>query len=83
MTSRSRKKFRVQISETKRVKITLPYFSILTAADLSQKHEFEQLFNFQGPVISECPIVCANEIGIVLLETQQADLPFYRESHLQ
>ena len=57
ITSRSRKKFPVRISETKRVKITLPRFSILTAADLSiKKNDFEQLFNFQGPVNSECTL---------------------------
>ena len=57
MTSRSRKKFPVQVSETKRVKITLPWFKSLTAADLSPKDDFDQLSNFQGPVISECTIV--------------------------
>ena len=41
------------MSEAKLVKITLPRFSFLTAADLTQKEDFEQLFNFQGPVISE------------------------------
>ena len=45
------------MSEAKLVKITLPSFSFLTAADLTQKEDFEQLFNFQGPVISECTIV--------------------------
>ena len=53
MTSRSRKKFPVQISETKLVKIPLPCFKSLTTADLSPKDDFDQLFNFQGPVISE------------------------------
>ena len=57
MTSRSRKKFPVRVSETKRVKITLPCFKSLTAVDLSTKDDFDQLFNFQGPVISECTIV--------------------------
>ena len=57
MTSRSRKKFPVRVSETKRVKITLPYFKSLTAVDLCPKDDFDQLFNFQGPVISECTIV--------------------------
>ena len=57
MTSRSRKKFPVRVSETKRVKITLPCFKSLTAADLSPKDDVDQLFNFQGPVISECTIV--------------------------
>ena len=56
MTSRSRNKFPVRVSETKRVKITLPCFKSLTAADLSPKDDFDQLFNFQGPVISECTI---------------------------
>ena len=42
---------------TKLVKITLPCFKSLTAADLSRKDDFHQLFNFQGPVISECTIV--------------------------
>ena len=37
MTSRSAKKFPVQIREAKRVKITLPRFSFLTAADFSKK----------------------------------------------
>ena len=48
------------MSETKGVKITLPRFSFLTAADLIPikiKEDFEQLFNFQRPVISECTIV--------------------------
>ena len=56
MTSRSRKKFPVRVSETERVKITLPCFKSLTAADLSPKDDFDQLFNFQGPVISQCTI---------------------------
>ena len=56
MTSWSRKKFPVRVSETKLVKITLPCFKSLTAADLSRKDDFDQLFNFQGPVISECTI---------------------------
>ena len=47
-------KFPVWIRETKRVKITLLRFSILTASDLSRKDDFEQLFNFEGPVVSEC-----------------------------
>ena len=51
------KKFPVRASETKRVKITLPCFKSLTAADLSPKNDFHQLFNIQGPVISECTIV--------------------------
>ena len=50
-------KFPVRVSETKLVKITLPCFKSLTAADLSPKDDFDQLFNFQGPVISECTIV--------------------------
>ena len=57
MTSRSRKKFPVRVSETKRVKITLPYFKSLTAVDLCPKDDFDQLFDFQGRVISECTIV--------------------------
>ena len=57
MTSRSRKKFPVRVSETKRLEITLACFKSLTAADLSPKDDFDQLFNFQGPVISECTIV--------------------------
>ena len=57
MTSRSRKKFPARVSELKRVKITLACFKSLTAADLSPKDNFDQLFNFQGPVISECTIV--------------------------
>ena len=57
MTSWSRKKFPVRVSETKLVKITLPCFKTLTAADLSPKDDFDQLFNFQGPVISECTII--------------------------
>ena len=57
MTSRSRKKFPVRVSETKRVKITPACFKSLTAPDLSPKDDFDQLFNFQGPVISECTIV--------------------------
>ena len=48
--------------ETKRVKITLPRFSNLTAADLSQKDNFELLFNLQGPVISECTIVTSFQV---------------------
>ena len=56
MTSRSRQKFPARLSETKRVKITIPHFSFLTAADLTPKEDFEQLFNFQGPVISECTL---------------------------
>ena len=55
-----RKKFPVRKSETKLVRIALPRFSILTAADLSLKDDFEQLFNFQGPVISECTIISVN-----------------------
>ena len=70
MTSRSRKKFPVRISETKRVIITLPRFSILTVADLSQKDNFEELFNFQGPVISECTIVWTPIRLIKLLVTE-------------
>ena len=54
MTSRSRQKFPAQMSETKRVNITLPRFCFLIAADLTPKESFEQLFDFQGPVISEC-----------------------------
>ena len=54
MTSRARKKFPMRVSETKQVKITLACFKSLTAANLSPKDEFDQLFNFQGPVISEC-----------------------------
>ena len=50
-------KFPVRVSETKLVKITLPCFKSLTAADLSPKDDFDQLFNFHGPVISECTIV--------------------------
>ena len=46
----------MRVSETKQVKITLACFKSLTAADLSPKDEFYQLFNFQGPVISECTI---------------------------
>ena len=57
MTSWSRKKFPVRVSKTKLVKITLPCLKSLTAADLSHKDDFDQLFNFQGPVISECTIV--------------------------
>ena len=57
MTSRSRKKFPVRVSKTKQVKITPACFKSLTAADLSPKDDFDQLFNFQGPVISECTIV--------------------------
>ena len=56
MTSWSPKKFPVRVSETKLVKFTLPCFKSLTAADLSRKDDFDQLFNFQGPVISECTI---------------------------
>ena len=57
MMSRSRKKLPVRESETKWVKITLPCFKSLTAADLRTKDDFDQLFNFQGPVLSECTIV--------------------------
>ena len=39
------------MSEAKRVKIILPRFSFLTAADLTPREDFEPLFNFQGPVI--------------------------------
>ena len=46
----------MRVSDTKLVKITLPCFKSLTAADLSRKDDFDQLFNFQGPVISECTI---------------------------
>ena len=62
MTSRSRKKFPVRVSETKRVKITPACFKSLTAADLSPKEDFDQLFNFQGPVISECTYSDAVEV---------------------
>ena len=54
MTSRSRQKFPERMSGAKRIKITLPSFSFLTASDLTQTEDFEQLFHFQGPVISEC-----------------------------
>ena len=64
MTSRSRKKFPVLVSETKRVKTTLPCFKSLTAADLSPKDNFDQLFNFQGPVISECTIVWFLKVSV-------------------
>ena len=37
--------------------MTRPCFRILTAADLSQQDNFEQLFSFQGPEISECTLV--------------------------
>ena len=47
----------VRVSETKQVKITQACFKSLTAADLSPKDDFDQLFNFQGPVISECTII--------------------------
>ena len=57
MTSWSCKKFPVRVSKTKLVKITLPCRKSLTAADLSPKDDFDQLFNFQGPVISEWTIV--------------------------
>ena len=67
MTSRSRQKFPAQMSETKRVSITLPSFCFLIPADLTPKEDFEQLYNFQGPVISECTIVldflCSN-VGV-------------------
>ena len=63
MTSWSRKKFPVRVSEAKLVKITLPCFKSLTAADLSPKDDFDQLFNFQGPVISECTIVVTKTVG--------------------
>ena len=48
MTSRSRKKFPVQVREAKRVKITLPRFSFLTAADFSKKRRFWAAFLFSG-----------------------------------
>ena len=54
------KKFPVLVSETKLVKVTLPCFKTLTAADLSPKDDFDQLFNFQGPVISECTIMLSS-----------------------
>ena len=57
MTSWSRKEFPVRVSETKLVKITFPCFKSLTAADLCRKDDFDLLFNFQGPVISECTIM--------------------------
>ena len=59
MTSRLRQKFPERMSEAKRVKITLPRFSFLAASGLTPKEDFEQLFNFQGPVISECTIIVA------------------------
>ena len=63
MTSRPRKKFPMRVNETKQVKITLACFKSLTDADLSLKDEFDQLFNFQGPVISECTIVHASSVN--------------------
>ena len=61
MTSRSRQKIPERMSEAKLVKITLSRFSFLTASDLIPKEDFEQLFNFQGPVISECTIVIIDQ----------------------
>ena len=60
MTSRSRQKFPAQMSETKRVNITLPSFCFLIPTDFTQK-KFEQLFNFQGPVITECTVVLPSD----------------------
>ena len=67
MTSWSLKKFPVRVSETKLVKITLPCFKSLTAADLSRRDDFDQLFNFQGPVISECTIVMIFQNSVMIL----------------
>ena len=69
MTSQSRKKFPVPVSETERVKITLPCFKSLTAADSSPKDGSDQLFNFQGPVISECTIVCPVFVQLTIFLT--------------
>ena len=69
MTSRSRKKFPVRVSETKRVKITPACFKSLTAPDLSPKDYFDQLFNFQGPVISECTIGTAVQVQCISQST--------------
>ena len=38
------------MSEATLVKIILPRFSFLIAADLTPREDFEQLFKFQGPV---------------------------------
>ena len=58
MTSRSRQKVPVPMSEAKRVKIyPPPRFSFWTGANLTPKEDFEQLFNYQGPIISECTII--------------------------
>ena len=77
MTSRSRQKFPAQLSEAKRDKITIPHFSFLTAADLTPKEDFEQLFNFQGPVISECTIVLTKDQGSSLLASLEEPIHLY------
>ena len=46
LTSSSHQKFPTRMSEAKWVKTTLPHFSFLTAADLTPKEDFEQLFIF-------------------------------------
>ena len=67
MTSRSLQKIPERMSEAKRVKIALPRFSFLTTSNLTPKEDFEQLFNFQGPIISECTIVVLEYHGPMLL----------------
>ena len=67
ITSRSRQNFPTRMNGAKRVKITLPRFSFLSAADLTPKEDFEQLFNFQGPVISECTISATSSSWCVCL----------------
>ena len=56
MTSRSFKRFPAN-KRNKESPTHTSRFKILTAAHLSPKGDFERLFNFQGPVISECIIV--------------------------
>ena len=76
MTSWSRQKFPARLSEAKRVKITLPRFSFLTAADLTPKEDFEQLSNLQGHVISECTIGGA-------FNQDQTPLAFHEQSEVE
>ena len=80
MTSRSHKKFPEQVSETERVKITLPCFKSLTAADLSSKDDFDQVFNFQGTVMKSAPLGLAG--GRSYDRTNSLRMPTMKESQL-
>ena len=65
MTSWSRKKFPVRVlKRNKTGQNHTPLLQELDFPDLSRKDDFDQLFNFQGPVISEFTIVTLRSCGV-------------------